>query len=252
MLQLPGLGTMDLDHPSTTIARKSIVRRKRFLYKLYRSFYNEMLSMVNDLPPGPKIELGSGPGFIKEIMPSVITSEVFLIPDVDLVISGHDLPFRDSSISCLLMLDVFHHLPMPLAFLQEAERCLIAGGRVVMIEPYNTSFSRFIYQHFHHEPFDLEAGWEHKGTGPLSGANGALPWIIFSRDHDMFKKKIHNLRVDKIHLHTPIAYLLSGGLSRISLVPGKCFKTVRFIEKLLSPLKKYTAMFATIKLEKIK
>ncbi|NIT26661.1 MAG: methyltransferase domain-containing protein, partial [Candidatus Aminicenantes bacterium] len=131
----------------------------------------QMLTSIKDLPAGPIIELGSGPGFIKEIIPSAKTSETFLIPNLDLVFSGHHLPFKDKSISCLLMLDVFHHIPNPSEFLKEAERCLRKGGRIIMVEPFNTSFGRFFYQNFHHECFDPDSGWEHLEGGPLSGAN---------------------------------------------------------------------------------
>ncbi|MBK8443443.1 MAG: hypothetical protein IPL35_08515 [Sphingobacteriales bacterium] len=61
-----------------------------------------------------------------------------------------------------------------------------------MSEPANTAWGRFFYQNFHHEPFQPEAAsWEIPSTGPLSGANGALPWIIFKRDIDLFTAAIH-------------------------------------------------------------
>ena len=251
IFKLPGLDNIDIDDPKTTILRKKIVHRKRFLYKLYLDFYLQMLAMAKELPKGPIIELGSGAGFIREIAPTVITSEVFLIPNLDLVFSGHNLPFRDKSVSCFLMLDVFHHIPKPIWFLQEAERCLRKGGKIVMIEPYNSIFARFFYQRFHHESFDPSAGWEHQEQGPLSGANGALPWIIFIRDKQKFNQNLPNLQIKSIRPHTPFAYLLSGGVAFKSFLPGICFKPVRFCEKLLSPFNKHTALFATISLEKI-
>jgi len=250
-LKLPETHSMDLDNPMTTILRKKIIRRKRFLFKLYSRFYTQMLILLPDLPKGPVIELGSGPGFIKEIIPSVKTSDVLLIPSLDLVFSGHQLPFRDHSLSGLIMLDVFHHIPKPIHFLQEADRCLIRGGRVVMIEPYNSPFSRFVYQKIHHECFDLKAGWEHQEGGPLSGGNGALPWIFFDRDKEVFKQEFPNLQIKMIQPHTPFAYLLSGGLSYKSFLPGIFFSPVIVMEKFLSPLDKLMSLFATISLEKI-
>jgi SAM-dependent methyltransferase len=250
IFRLKELDRLDIDDPATTVIRRKIVRRKRFLYEVYRHFYKQMFSLIQKLPKGPIIELGSGPGFIKEIIPSAMTSEVFLIPDLDLVCSGQNLPFKDQSISCLLMLDVFHHIPKPIQFLKEAERCLLRGGRVLMVEPYNTLFGRFFYQKFHQECFDPHAGWEHQERGPLSGANGALPWIIFVRDQHIFKKNFSSLQVKSIKPHTPFAYLLSGGLSFNSFLPGICFGPVRIIENLLSPLNNHIGLFATISLEK--
>ena len=60
ILKLPELDRIDLDDPKTTILRKKIVQRKRFLYNLYLDFYNQMLTMTKDLPQGEIIELGSG------------------------------------------------------------------------------------------------------------------------------------------------------------------------------------------------
>ena len=39
-------------------------------------------------------------------------------------------------------------------FLVELERCLKPGGKIVMIEPANTRFSRLIFRRFHHEMFE--------------------------------------------------------------------------------------------------
>ena len=40
--------------------------------------------------------------------------------------------------------------------------------------------SRVIYGALHHEPFRPDAAdWKISGKGPLSAANGALPWILF-------------------------------------------------------------------------
>jgi len=248
--RLPVEVTADLDDPATTIARQALIRRKRFLYKLYCSFYRDMAARLQGLPDGPIIELGSGAGCLKEILPRVYSSDLFVVPGLDVVLSAQRLPFKDGSVGGLLMLNVFHHLPQPIRFLQEAERCLIKGGRLVMIEPYNTPFARFIYQRFHHECFDPQAGWEHQGRGPLSGANGALPWILFDRDAREYQRQFPRLPLRTVHLHTPFAYLLSGGLSFRSFLPGNCFGAVRRMEQWLSPLRRQLAMFATICLER--
>jgi len=248
--RLPGSAAADLDDPATTIARKALIRRKRFLCQLYRSFYREMAARLQGLPDGPIIELGAGAGFLKEILPTVYSSDLFVVPGLDVVLSAQRLPFQDGSVGGLLMLNVFHHLPQPVRFLREAERCLIKGGRVVMIEPYNTPFARWVYQRFHHECFDPQAGWEHGGQGPLSGANGALPWILFARDVQEYQRQFPRLPLRTVHLHTPFAYPLSGGLSFRSFLPGNCFDAVRRLERWLSPLRRHLAMFATICLER--
>jgi SAM-dependent methyltransferase len=249
-LRWPGVDHLDLDDPSTTVLRKSILRRKPFLYKTYLHFYSELLGAVNGLPKGVVVEVGSGPGFLKELMPSVVTSELFPVPGIDVAFSADCLPFRENTVSCILMVDVFHHLKKPADFLKEAERCLVQGGKVVMVEPYNTPFGRFIYRNFHHEPFDPESGWDQIGGGPLSGANVALPWIVFARDAPRYRMEFPNLQLKGIQLHTPFSYLLSGGFAFRSLIPGILFGTVKFLENSLSPFMSKIAMFSTIELRK--
>lgn len=245
------LDKLDLDDPQTTVVRREVIRRKSFLNKLYFEFYREINSCRRGSPAGPVVELGSGPGFIKKVMPQALTSEVFLIPDVDLVLSGQVLPFKANSLSCIVMLDVFHHLAVPLEFLKEAERCLKIGGKVIMIEPFNTPLGSFIYRILHHERFDPEGDWNNMGGGPLSGANGALPWIMFVRDIGRFRSAVPGLVLKSIRLHTPFAYLISGGLSFRSFVPGFMFRPFRLFESLLNPVMDYLAMFSTIELQKI-
>ena len=57
-----------------------------------------------------------------------------------------------------------------------------------MIEPWNNPWAKWVYQNLHHEPFDPNAGWTLPASGPLSGANGALPWILFERDRKKFEQ----------------------------------------------------------------
>jgi len=177
---------LDIDAPETTILRRRIVREKAFLRRVYEEWY---LSLVCEIPQGEGaiLEIGAGAGFLKGIRPDVIVSEYFLVPGIDVVLDGGSLPFADGSLKAIIMTNVFHHLPQPGDFLREASRCLRSGGVVAMIEPWSSRWSRLIYTHFHHEPFHPDAQqWSFDTTGPLSGANGALPWIVFWRDRALF------------------------------------------------------------------
>ena len=57
------------------------------------------------------MELGSGGGFLKDIEPSVICSDVLDLPTNDLTFSALDMPFADGELSALFMIDTFHHIP---------------------------------------------------------------------------------------------------------------------------------------------
>lgn len=237
----------NLDAPGTTLQHREIILRKRFLKNIYVAWYQSFLNTLSGLPQGKIVEIGSGGGFLKTLDNRVITSDILEFPHCDKTFSAEAMPFEDDSLSAIFMIDVLHHIPDSELFFKEATRTLKKGGKIFMIEPANTAFSRFIFKKFHHENFDpAAADWTFPTTGPLSGANGALPWIIFSRDYSRFKQLFPLLHKEKIILHTPFAYLISGGLTLKSLLPGWMFPVVRFAEFILSPLNRWIAMFQTI------
>lgn len=253
LLKLPDIRNIsDLDDPSTTLLHSKIIKGKPFLKKLYEEFYNEFNESIKSDPTGTiLIEIGSGGGFIKEVMPEVVTSDVIKAPNVDLHFSVLDMPFKENSIDGIFMIDVMHHINDQFNLFNELDRTLKIGGRIVMIEPANTLWSRFIYKNFHHEPFDPSGGWTFTKTGPLSSANGAIPWIIFCRDRVKFEREFPTLKIRKMHVHTPVRYLISGGLSMRQLLPTALYLAVKGIEFILSPLNRYLGMFMTVELEKV-
>jgi len=251
-LKLPEtIGIKNFDDPATTLLHARIIQKKAFLKRIYIDFYKEFKKAVPDAQNQVLVELGSGGGFIKEVISSAITSDVRELPNVDKVFSVLDMPFEKASVDAFFMLDVLHHITEPRAFFREALRCLKVGGKVVMVEPANTLWSRFLYKNFHHEVFDTQAEWELKETGPLSGGNSALTWIIFWRDRNIFESDYPSLRIVRIRNHTHLRYLLSGGLQLRQLVPSFTYPAVKAIEYALSPLNNLLGIFQTIELEKI-
>ncbi len=250
-LKLPEIRNIkDLDDPATTLLHSEIVQKKKFLKKLYIDFYTQFRKAVPEPETKVLVELGSGGGFVKEVIGSVITSDVLDLPNVDKVFSALEMPLDDTSVDAFFMFDVLHHITDPAAFFREAIRCLKPSGKIVMIEPANTLWSRFIYKNFHHELFDPEAQWELQKLGPVSHGNGAIPWIIFSRDRLIFEKEFPRLRIVRIRNHTPLRYLLSGGLTLRQLLPSFTYPIIKAIEYILSPLNNLLGMFQTIELEK--
>jgi SAM-dependent methyltransferase len=251
-LKLPGTSCIkDLDDPATTLLHAEIVRKKPFLRKVYIDFYKQFQKLVSDPEKKVLVELGSGGGFIKEVIPNMITSDILELPNVDRVFSALSMPFGQASVDAFFMIDVFHHITDPRAFFKEALRCLKVGGIVVMIEPANTLWSRFIYKNFHHELFDTQAKWGLEESGPLSHGNGALPWIIFSRDRKIFESEFLSLRIVSMRNHTPLRYLLSGGLTLRQLAPSFSYPLIKAIEYVLFPANNWLGMFHTVELEKV-
>ena len=240
-----------LDDPRTTLAHREIILNKPFLKRLYSDWYKTFISVCESVNGGKYLEIGSGGGFLKDIFPEVITSDILDLPLVDKVFRAEKLPYKENELGCIMMLNVFHHIPKPHLFLKEAERTLIKGGKVVMIEPANSLIGRFIYKRLHHEPFDVDGPREIKGGNPLSHSNQALPFIYFERDVDSFKTEFPLLRVNRIEYHTPFMYLLSGGLSRSAMMLYFMYGFLKGLERILSPFARQLGLFCTIEIEKI-
>lgn len=239
-----------LDDRAVTLLHAQMLREKKFLRRIYVDFYRALERAVGPTEGRTVVELGSGGGFIKEMIPHAITSDILPLPSVDRVFSACHMPFEDRSLDALIMIDVLHHIPEVRLFFREAVRCLKPGGRIAMIEPANTWWGRFIYTHFHHEPFDPKADWTFRSEGPLSSANGALPWIVFQRDLQTFQREFPELALRRIEFHTPLRYLLSGGFSMRSLVPVWSYPLFQGIEAILRPLNAQLGLFQTIVIEK--
>jgi SAM-dependent methyltransferase len=242
----------NLDDVSTTLLHAKIIQDKPFLKKLYLDFYNTFKKSIPQ-NGGNKllVELGSGGGFIKEIVPNAVTSDVLKLPGVDKHFSVLKMPFDNNSVDAYFMIDVLHHINDAAVFFKEMDRTLKAGGKIVMIEPANTAWGRFIYQNFHHERFDPLGGWGFEKTGPLSSANGAIPWIIFYRDRKQFERQFPSLKIVRLDPHTPLRYLISGGVSMRQMLPSFLYGAVKGLEIILSPFNKYIGMFLTIEINKI-
>lgn len=246
LLAYPLTRGLDVDDPRTTLLRREIIQNKAFLNRIYREWYARLAASMR--PDARFLELGSGAGFFRKLMPNLITSELFSTPGVEQIVDAQQLPFSKDELDGIVMTDVFHHIPDVARFFREATRCIKAGGQVLMIEPWNTSWSRWVYQRLHSEPFAPDSGWNIPSTGPLSGANGALPWIVFERDRERFQREFPEWSIESIELLMPFSYLLSGGVSLRALVPGWTYRPVRWIENQFN--QRRWAMFAIIKLKK--
>ena len=243
----------NLDDPKTKMAHRDIILNKPFLKRIYIDWYNSFKEYIKKLPDGQLLEIGSGGGFIKDIIPNIVTSDIMPLPCCDMTFNAEKMPFENDTHSAIFTLNVLHHIPNCENFFEESQRILKKGGVLYLIEPANTLVSRFIYQNLHHEPFDPKRKeWQIiDSKGPLSDANGAIPWIVFQRDLDLFHKKYPNLRLKRFEYHTPYKYLLSGGLSKPSLVPYFAYGLLEFLEFLNKPLNPINALFNTIIVEKI-
>jgi len=246
LLAHPLTASLDLDNPGTTELRKRIIASKPFLKAIYDEWY-AMLAQALPSGEGEVLELGSGAGYCMQFIPGLITSEIFPCSGVRVILDAQRLPLADRSLRAVVMTNVLHHLPDAKQFLAEASRCLRPGGKILMIEPWVTSWSRMIYTRFHHELFDADArDWSFSQTGPLSGANVALPWIVFERDRARFAATFPELSLEELRPFLPFRYLVSGGVSMRSLMPGFLHKSWAGIERLMESHMGRLGMFAFV------
>jgi SAM-dependent methyltransferase len=240
---------LDIDDADTTLLRRQLIQDKAFLREIYGDWYR----LINEAStsPGPLLEVGSGGGFLKTAVDRAITSDILMIDGVDLVLDASILPFGNASLRGVALTNVMHHLPDVESFLSEACRCIKPGGSIVMIEPWVTIWSRFVYRTFHHEPFDPAASsWSFAPGHPLSSANGALPWIIFKRDQQAFAEKFPDLVLESVRPFMAFTYLISGGLSFKSLMPAATYPVYRWIDEHLTRILPESSMFALIVLRR--
>ena len=216
---------------------------------LYKEWYELISTFLSEIE-GINIELGCGASFIDQINKSIKKTDVFFNSNTDFKLNAMDIGENfENKISNLILVNVFHHISDPELFLKSAEKSLLLGGRIIMIEPSNNYWSRLVYKFVGHEPFDISQNeWKFQSKDPLLDSNQALSWIIFERDYKKFKNLFPMFSLIKKKNMMPFSYLLSGGHSFNTRV-GKLIRITRKFEKFF--FDKYWGMFNLICLEKI-
>ena len=224
-------------------------KSNRALGFLYREWY-ELVSKSLSKIDGINIELGCGASFIDQVNKSIKKTDIFLNSNTDFKINAMDIGKDfEKKVSNLILINVFHHISDPELFLKSAEKSLLSGGRIIMIEPSNNFWSRLIYKFVGHEPFDRsQIEWKFQSKDPLLDSNQALSWIILERDYEKFKKLFPMFSLIQKKNMMPFSYLLSGGHSFNTRI-GKLIRITRSFEKFF--FDKYFGMFNLICLEKI-
>ncbi len=241
----PATRGLALDDPATTARRRAILREKPLLEAIHLEWYRWLAARVPG-GAGVAVELGAGGGFLRELIAGLVTSDVSRGAGAALLADACALPFEGGSLRALAMVNVLHHLPEPERFLAEAVRCLRRGGALLMVEPWLSPWSRFVYRHLQDEPCAPEGEWRFASSGALSGANLALPWILLARDRERFSRRFPELVVDELSPTMPFAYLLSGGVATRWGAPGWSYRALRALEQ-LGPLEQALGIFARIR-----
>jgi SAM-dependent methyltransferase len=217
--------------------QKELILSRPLMKLNYDDWYRRMLADADTAPErGLVLELGSGGSYLKDLRPGIVTSDV-VGGVADQVVDAQRLPFADESLRAVLLTHVFHHIPDVDAFLSEAERALIPGGVVSMIEVAHTPFARFFFRHFHHEPYeDTRVEWSFAQRDSMMDANQALAWMVFVRDRAVFERRHPRLEIVRLGFMPWLTYLVSGGVTARYLVPRVLTGLLRGVDRLLQPL----------------
>ncbi|MGB8477009.1 MAG: methyltransferase domain-containing protein [Candidatus Acidiferrum sp.] len=246
-----------------TQAHEQLLRHRRVwegkpvLRRVYNEeFFARLLSFRK--PDGPSLEVGAGPGFFKQVAPDIISTDLVWCPWLDAIADAQQLPCRSASLANIFGLDMLHHLASPMTFLSEVERVLAPGGRLILVEPWITPFSYFIFRFLHQERCDLsETPWLHHQAGAMPekmafDGNQAIPYLLFGPGHRV--NTLSSLPGLKLLAHEPFclfAYLLSGGFKKMNFLPEFAYPAVSKFERATSPLwRRVAALRVLLVLEK--
>lgn len=250
----------DINDPvSRILAHRRLIEAKPLLREGYVRWYRELLPAVAESAQlvGDIVELGSGPSFLDEFVPGLLKTDSVPNPYAHRIIDAMAMDFPDASLRAILEIGVVHHLPRPELFFREAERCLVKGGRLAMVETGHryplVGFPSALLQLLdHYEYRDREAPtWENDRAGNMRGANLALPWAIFDRDRALFERRFPTLRIVRVGYHTFSHHFLAGAFALRSLVPKAAVPLVFAVERALEPWMDRLGTMMTIQLERV-
>lgn len=219
--------------------------RKPLLRIVYTDLYQKMKVQLSQVV-GKNVELGSGMGSIRETLPDCVLTDLFPYPWIDQVENAYQLSFENESLSNLLMVDVFHHFRYPGDALQEFQRVLKSGGRVILMEPALSLLGYIVYGLLHVEPIGEAKNitWvapEKKSLDDMDyyAAQGNATRIFVQK---YFAENLSNWKIIKVERIAALAYAASGGYSGPQLYPTFAYRFIKLTEKLLQC---FPTLFAT-------
>jgi SAM-dependent methyltransferase len=227
-----------------------------FVRELYAEWYARVAAELPPVAMGPRVEIGSGPGFARSFIPDLELTDVVRAPWHDREVSADALPYADGSVGALVLFDVLHHLPSPRRFFAEATRVLHPSGRIVLCEPHMSALSYPVYKLFHEEPVALFVDPLADHAASLDArdpfdANQAIPSVLFGRKRKAFERAFPALLIRGVTHFSGLSYPASGGFSRGPLVPTPVWRALRAIEKRVpEPWARLTAFRSLVVIER--
>jgi SAM-dependent methyltransferase len=217
---------------------------KPVLREIYRDFHRLLARYLSDVP-GETVEIGSGIGNIKEVIPHCVRTDIFPNPWNDRQENIYRLSMADRSVANLILFDVFHHLEYPLDALDECRRVLNKGGRLLVFDHAMSAAGFFLSKFIHHERAGFLRSYRLRADG-ASVLDAPRYYADHANARRIFEQRFEELlqpawrRVVMVRLPA-IKWLLSGGYRGPSLLRPSASAAVDFSERAASLL---SAVFA--------
>ena len=228
--------------------------RKPLLRRIYREFYEQIAGALRRDLDGVTVEIGSGIGNLKSVLPEAIATDIFANPWLDQVENAYDLTFADATVANLILFDVWHHLEFPGTALAEFNRVLQKGGRLIIFDPAMGLLGRLVYGVFHHEPLGLKQEIRWSAPADFSpndmtyyAAQGNAQRVFLSDD---FAAELRDWRIVGRTSMPAIPYVASGGFSGPQLYPTIFHGPLRVLDRLASTVPSVFATRLLVVLEK--
>ena len=225
-------------------------QRKPVLQLAYRDFHRRIAEHVDPSVPGKIVELGSGIGNIRDVIPNCVRTDLFANPWIDQVENAYGLTFKDGEVSHLILFDVFHHLEHPRTALRECRRVLAPRGRVIIFDPYVSLTGRIVYGPLHHEPIgddrriaaDSPSSFDPRQHSYYA-AQGNATRVFWKRDTPEVLDGWEVVARERIGAW---AYALTGGYSKPQLYPTALYPVMRGLDKVAELVPQLMALRALI------
>lgn len=218
---------------------------KPVLREIYRDFHHLIAGHLSSVD-GETVEIGSGIGNIREVIPHCVRTDLFPNPWIDRQENVYRLSMADSSAANVILFDVFHHLEYPLDALQECGRVLRRGGRLLVFD-HAMSLAGLVFSKFlHHEwqgflkEYSLRSPAEIDPTSAGYYADHANAYrILVRRFNELLGADWDCVCVQRL---PALKWLLSGGYRGPNLVSARTMHLIEGMDRLAGLVPSLTAL----------